>query len=49
MGKAVGSRTGIVTPDDFKQIECVFREMVQGFRKGTSPLIAMKPLRSRRT
>ncbi|OMQ41692.1 hypothetical protein [Ensifer sp. 1H6] len=29
MGKAVGSRTGIVTPDDVKQIECVFREMVQ--------------------
>ncbi|KQW72586.1 MULTISPECIES: hypothetical protein [Ensifer] len=29
MGKAVGSRTEIITPDDFKQIESVFREMVQ--------------------
>ncbi|CAN7761520.1 hypothetical protein C6558_13045 [Ensifer sp. NM-2] len=29
MSKVVGSRSEIITPDDFKQIECVFREIVQ--------------------
>ncbi len=29
MSNAVGSRREIITPDDFKQIECIFREMVQ--------------------
>ncbi|KQU95988.1 hypothetical protein ASD00_19735 [Ensifer sp. Root31] len=29
MSKAVGSRTEMVTPDDFEKINLVFREMVQ--------------------